>query len=67
VPNVREDCAAIVQMKFKGKRTVPDSFPSSYKLWIMTANIALVLKIRRYSQAGLGTTFHVSDSSYIWN
>jgi len=59
--DVRENFAAIVQT---GKRLFLILFFSSYKLWRLTANITLVLKIRGANQAGLSTTSNVSDSSY---
>jgi hypothetical protein len=65
--DAREKCAAIVKIAIRGRRLFLILVFSSYKLWRMTANIALVFKIRRTSFAGLSTTFNVSDSSYIWN
>lgn len=66
--DVRKTCAAIVKAHKKGNRLFPILFPSSYKLWRMNANMALVLKMSRTSQTGLSTTFNANDSRIaIWN
>jgi len=66
--DVRKTCAAIVKAHKEGNRLSPMLFPSSYRLWRMNANMALVLKMSRTSQTGLSTTFNTSDSRMsIWN
>jgi hypothetical protein len=66
--DVRKNCAAIVKEHKEGNRLFPILFPSAYKLWRMNANMALVLKMSRTCQTGLGTTFNASDSRIgIWN
>jgi len=65
--DVRKTCAAIVKEHKEGNILFPILFPSAYKLWRMNANMALVLKMSRTCQTGLGTTFNASDSRIgIW-
>jgi hypothetical protein len=60
--DVRRKGAAIVHRETKGKDSI-----LSYKLWRMTANIALIPKKGSSSQLGPSTTFSVSDSRHVWN